>query len=46
MQTAMMAAAERDGEFVTDLPAKSPGLREAKVMRVGGSPAAHETRLS
>ncbi len=31
----MMAAAERDGEFVTDLHPHRPGLGKAQMMRIG-----------
>ena len=41
----MMAATQRHGEFVADLAAKRPILREAKVVGIGGVPAADQTGL-
>ena len=34
MDLAMMAAAERHGELIADLPAKRPVLGEAQMMRI------------
>ena len=45
MDLAMMAAAQRHGEFVADLAAERPVLRKAKVMGIRGAPAAAQTRL-
>ena len=35
VQLTMMAAAERNGELITDFKAQGPGLRKAEVMWVG-----------
>ena len=45
VELAMMAAAERDGEFVTDFAAERSGLRKAEVVSIGRLPAADETGL-
>jgi hypothetical protein len=45
MQLPMMAAAERDGELVTDFHAQSSRLSEAQMMRVGWLPPADQTSL-
>jgi hypothetical protein len=45
MNCAMMAPAQRDGEFVACLPPERTGLHVAKMMRVGRLAAADETRL-
>jgi hypothetical protein len=41
----MMAAAQRDDEFVADLAPKSTMLREPKVMRIRRLAPAHQTGL-
>jgi len=45
MQGAMVQPAERHRELVADLPAQSPRLRKAQMMRVCWLPAAHQTGL-
>ena len=45
MDLAMMAPAQRHREFVADLAAKRPALREAQVMRIRRLAAANQTRL-
>ena len=45
MQFAMMATAQRHGEFVADLEAKSAGLGEAQMVGVAGLPAADHAGL-
>jgi hypothetical protein len=45
MNFPMVSAAERHGEFVTDLAAKRPILSKAQMMRIGWGPAADQTRL-
>jgi hypothetical protein len=45
MELAMMKAADRYREFVTDLATKDSRLREAKVMRLGWRATADEVRL-
>ena len=42
---AMMAAAQRDDEFVAHLAPERRGLREPQVMGVRGPPAANQARL-
>jgi hypothetical protein len=45
VQLPMMAAAQRHGEFIAHLEANGSGLGKPQVMRIGGLPAADETRL-
>jgi hypothetical protein len=45
MQLPMMAAAERDGELVTDFHAQRSRLGEPQVMRVGRLPSTDQTSL-
>jgi hypothetical protein len=45
MQIAVMRAAERHGELVTDLQAKRAWLRKAEVMRIGRLAATDEAGL-
>ena len=45
MQLAMMAAAERYGEFITDFEAYRSGLHKTQMMGIGGLPSADGTRL-
>jgi hypothetical protein len=45
VQLAVMGAAERDGELVTDLLSQPAGLGKAQVMRIAGVPAAHQAWL-
>src|SRR5258708_1762534 len=45
MQLAMMGAAERHRELVTDLEAETSGLREAQVMGIRRLTAANHTGL-
>ena len=45
MHLAMMAAAQRHGEFIADLAAQCRVLGKAQMMRVGRQPAANEARL-
>ena len=45
MDFAMMAAAERYGEFVANLSAKGPLLRKAQMMRIRGRATANQTWL-
>jgi hypothetical protein len=42
---AMMTAAQRHREFVTDLPAQRSALREAKVMSIRGLPSADQAGM-
>ena len=41
----MMAATQRNGEFIADLAPKCTSLGKAQVVRIAGSPAADKTRL-
>jgi hypothetical protein len=41
----MVAAAEWDGEFVADLAAERPALREAQMVSITRLPAADQARL-
>jgi hypothetical protein len=45
MDFAMMAAAERHGEFVADLSPERPMLGKAQMMGIGWRAAANQTRL-
>ena len=45
MQLPMMTTAERYGELVADFETQRSELRKPQVMRIGGLPAADETRL-
>ena len=45
VQFAMMATAQRHGEFVADLEAKSSGLGESQMVGIAGLPAADHARL-
>ncbi len=45
MRLAMMAAAQRDDEFVAHLAAKRTMLREAKMMGICGLSSANQPRL-
>ena len=45
VQLPMMAAAQKHGEFIAHLEANGSGLGKPQVMRIGGLPAADETRL-
>jgi hypothetical protein len=46
MQFAMMATAERYGEFVADLEAETSGLRKAQMVGIARLPATDQARLS
>ena len=41
----MVAAAERDSEFVANLAAERPALREAQMVSIARLPAADQARL-
>jgi hypothetical protein len=45
MQIAVVDAAQRHGELITDLAPKRARLPKPDVMGIGGTPAADETRL-
>jgi len=45
MKFAVVAAAERHGEFIADLAAERLALRKADVVRVDRPPGAHEAGL-
>jgi hypothetical protein len=45
MQLAVMAAAERDGEFVAHFHADGPGLGKSDVMRIAGLAATNQAWL-
>ena len=45
MQLAMVAATERDDEFVAHFPAERGGLSEAQVVRIDRRAAADQTGL-
>jgi hypothetical protein len=40
MNFAVVAATERDGEFIADLAAKRAALRKSQMMGIGGTAAA------
>ena len=45
MNFAVVAATERDGEFIADLAAKRATLRRSQMMGIGGTAAADKARL-
>jgi hypothetical protein len=45
MNLAMVTTAQRDREFITDLAAERPALREAHMMGIRWLAAAHQARL-
>jgi hypothetical protein len=44
VQLAVMTTAQRNGELVTHFAGESAALRKAKMVRIGGKPAAYEAR--